>query len=126
MNSPVPDLAIVPRWAMASSRLMPMPLSSMVIVRACLSKDTRTPSSPSPSSKRASVRASKRSLSAASAALDTSSRRKISLLEYSEWIISCSSCFTSVWKPSVCLLVSVVIGQRLRVAHAAVAALAQG
>ena len=41
----------------------------------------------------------KRSLSAASAALETSSRRKISLFEYKEWIINCSSCFTSVWKP---------------------------
>jgi hypothetical protein len=30
-----------------------------------------------------------------------SSRRKISLLLYKEWIIRCSSCFTSAWKPRV-------------------------
>jgi hypothetical protein len=47
---------------------------------------------------------SKRSLSHASEALLTSSRRKISLLEYSEWIMRCSSCFTSAWNPSVCRL----------------------
>src|SRR3989338_11401002 len=44
---------------------------------------------------------SKRSLSHASEALETSSRRKISRLEYSEWIINCSSCLTSAWKPRV-------------------------
>src|SRR5690242_8261358 len=59
-------------------------------------------SSPPPSSNSGRTSDSKRSLSAASAALDTSSRRKISLFEYSEWIISCSSCLTSVWKPRVC------------------------
>jgi hypothetical protein len=42
--------------------------------------------------------ASKRSLSQASDALLTSSRRKMSRLLYSEWIIRCSSCFTSAWK----------------------------
>src|SRR6185295_4197839 len=45
--------------------------------------------------------ASKRSLSAASEALEMSSRRKISLWLYREWIISLRSCFTSAWKSRV-------------------------
>ena len=36
-NSRVPDLAIVPMFAITSSRDMPMPLSRTVIVRASLS-----------------------------------------------------------------------------------------
>jgi hypothetical protein len=42
MNSRVPLLAIVPRCATASSALMPMPLSLIVIVLACSSKLMRT------------------------------------------------------------------------------------
>jgi Kef-type K+ transport system membrane component KefB len=42
--------------------------------------------------------ASKRSLSQASEALETSSRRKISLFEYSEWVTRCRICLTSAWK----------------------------
>ena len=38
-----------------------------------------------------------------------SSRRKISRLEYSEWIISCKSCLTSAWKPSVSRAAVVVV-----------------
>ena len=34
----------------------------------------------------------------ASLALLTSSRRKISLLEYSEWVTRCRICLTSAWK----------------------------
>src|SRR5579864_7237032 len=45
--------------------------------------------------------ASNRSLSQASEAFETSSRRKISRFEYSEWIIKPSSSLTSAWKPSV-------------------------
>ncbi len=67
--------------------------------------------SPSFSSRAGWVSASKRSLSEASAALEMSSRRKISLLEYSEWIISCSSCLTSVWKPRVSFWVCTVMGR---------------
>ena len=37
MNSRVPLLAMVPKWLMASSWLMPMPLSEMVMVLAALS-----------------------------------------------------------------------------------------
>ncbi|ALB09781.1 hypothetical protein ACT79_01380 [Burkholderia pseudomallei] len=70
----------MPRFAIASSRLMPMPLSSIVIVRAALSNDRRMRRFGSLSYSALFSRASKRSLSAASDALDTSSRRKISLL----------------------------------------------
>ncbi len=45
--------------------------------------------------------ASNRSLSPASEAFETSSRRKISLLPYKEWIIRCRSCETSAWNPRV-------------------------
>ena len=57
-------------------------------------------SSPAASSA-GSAMAAKRSRSQASEALLTSSRRKMSLLLYSEWIMRCSNCLTSVWKPRV-------------------------
>ncbi len=98
MKSLVPLLAMVPRCSMASCWLMPMPLSTMVKVRAALSKDTRTSRLGWPSYRAGSFSASKRSLSQASEALETSSRRKISLLEYSECVTRCSSCATSAWK----------------------------
>ena len=87
--------------AMTSSRDMPMPLSVTVTVRAFGSYDTRIFNSASFSISALSVRASKRSLSAASEALEISSRKKISLLEYKEWIIRLRSCLTSAWKPWV-------------------------
>src|SRR5690242_20780369 len=65
--------------------------------------------SPPPSSSAGLCSASKRSLSQASEALEISSRRKISRFEYSEWIISCSSCFTSAWNPSVSRLAWAVL-----------------
>ncbi len=108
MKSLVPLLAMVPRWSMASCVLMPMPLSWMVRVRAALSKDTRTSRLDWSSYSVASFSASKRSLSQASDALETSSRRKISLLEYSECVTRCSSCATSAWKEWVCLLMGVM------------------
>ncbi|MNP66918.1 hypothetical protein D3C76_1626860 [compost metagenome] len=66
-----------------------------------MSKLRRIFSSASPSNSSGLAKASKRNLSAASEALEISSRRKISLFEYKEWIMRCSSCFTSVWKPRV-------------------------
>ena len=78
MKSLVPLLAMVPRWSMASCWLMPMPLSVMVRVLASLSKVTRTSRFGASSYRPALLMASKRSLSQASEALDTSSRRKIS------------------------------------------------
>ena len=77
----VPLLAMVPRLAAASSAERPMPLSSIETVFASASKAIRTASSVSPSQSAAFSSASKRSLSHASDAFDTSSRRKISLFE---------------------------------------------
>ncbi len=54
--------------------------------------------------------ASKRSLSAASEAFDTSSRRKISLLPYKEWTIRWRSWLTSAWKPRVSRVAVSLIG----------------
>jgi hypothetical protein len=90
----VPDLAMVPMLRMTSSRPMPMPLSLMVSVRPALSTSMRTNSS-SPSDRPGWVMRAKRSLSSASDALEISSRRKISLLEYSECTMRSSSCLTS-------------------------------
>ncbi len=71
---------MVPRLPTSSSRLMPIPSSVIVSVRASLSGTTRTwAASGEPSV--ASVSASKRRRSVASAALATSSRRKISRSE---------------------------------------------
>ena len=95
MNSRVPLLAIVPRLAMASASLMPMPVSVMDSVLASLSKDTRTSSLGCSSYSEPSAMAAKRSLSQASDAFEISSRRKISLFEYSECVTRCSSCATS-------------------------------
>ena len=83
---------------MTSSRVIPIPLSLIVIVFASSSKLIRTRKSASFSNKLPSDSALKRSLSAASAALETSSRRKISLFEYKEWIINLSSLPVSALK----------------------------
>ena len=66
---------------MASCCDRPMPLSVMVSVLASLSKATRTSRLGASSYSALLFRASKRSLSQASEALEISSRRKISLLE---------------------------------------------
>ena len=86
MNSRVPLFAIVPRCATASSADMPMPLSVIVTVFAAASKVTRTSRFGASSNSAALFSASKRSLSQASDAFDTSSRKKISLFEYSECV----------------------------------------
>src|SRR3990167_5111675 len=111
MKSLVPLLAIVPRWSMASCSLMPIPLSWMVSVLASLSKCTRTSRLGASSYSALLFSASKRSLSQASDALEISSRRKISLLEYSECVNKCSNWATSAWKERVCL----VMVEKLRV-----------
>src|SRR6185295_13359769 len=67
----------------------------------------------SSSNSAASVIASTRSLSAASEALDTSSRRKISLLPYKEWTIRSRSWLTSAWNPRVS---RVVVASFMRIA----------
>src|ERR1700722_8593218 len=116
-NSRVPDLAMIPIFSMTSCRLMPIPLSAMVIVPAPASKLTRICSGPSSEGSSARESNSNRSLSIASYAFEISSRRKISLLLYSErtirsssWTtsasnlrVSCSVCTISVC--SVCTLI---------------------
>src|ERR1700722_6759162 len=97
-NSAVPDLAMVPRCEIASSRLMPMPLSRIVSVPAAGSASIQMASSPSLPSSDGSDSDRNRSLSLASEALEMSSRRKISLWLYREWIISWRSSRTSAWK----------------------------
>ncbi len=71
---------MVPRWLIASSRDMPMPLSVIASVRASLSIAMRISRLGSSASSAGFESASKRSLSAASEALEISSRRKISFL----------------------------------------------
>src|SRR5215469_11769228 len=99
-NSLVPDLAIVPMWSITSCRLIPMPLSPTVMVRASLSYATRMRSLVSSSWRSGADSASKRSLSAASDALEISSRRKISFWLYREWTMRSRTCTTSAWKPN--------------------------
>src|SRR5690606_20703709 len=97
----VPELAMLPMLATTSSRDMPMPLSAMVMVRASLSQLTSMCSSASPASRSGLAIDSKRSLSQASEALEISSRRKISLCEYSEWVTRCRTWATSASKARV-------------------------
>src|SRR5581483_11798613 len=87
---------MVPRFSITSSRDMPTPLSRIDSVPAAGSGWISTASSPPPSSSGLPI-ARKRSRSQASEALEISSRRKISRLEYSEWIMRCSSWRTSAW-----------------------------
>ena len=93
---------MVPRLAIASSRVMPMPLSRMVTVPALGSASILICSSVPSDSSAGSAIAAKRSRSLASEAFEMSSRRKISLWLYREWIISFNRSRTSAWKPNVC------------------------
>src|SRR3569833_83895 len=94
---------MVPRLATAASRVMPMPLSRIVTVPALGSPSMVICRSGSWVRSAGSAIAAKRSRSLASDAFEMSSRRKISLWLYKEWIMSCSSSRTSAWKPWVCL-----------------------
>ena len=79
----MPDLAMVPRFLIRSSLVMPMPRSLMISTLLFLSRLTlisRLATSPSPRMF-LSVSDRKRILSRASEALEISSRRKMSLLE---------------------------------------------
>ena len=80
INLAVPELAIVPILSITSCRLIPMPLSEMLMVFFFSSISIRTRVSGESSNKDALFKASKRSLSHASDALDISSRKKISRL----------------------------------------------
>ena len=86
---------MVPMLATTSSRVMPMPLSVMVMVRASGFQLTSMCSSLSSPVSSGLAMASKRSLSQASEALEMSSRKKMSLCEYSECVTRCSTWATS-------------------------------
>ena len=80
-SSRVPDLAMVPMLSITSFRLIPMPWSWIVSVRASGSASSRMESSAPSSRSSGFVSASKRSRSVASEAFEISSRRKMSLCE---------------------------------------------
>lgn len=77
----MPDLAIVPISSTRSSRVMPMPLSRTVKVRASLSTSSEMCRSLMSTPARLPVSDSSLSLSRASEAFEISSRRKMSLFE---------------------------------------------
>mmetsp|Transcript_17385 Transcript_17385/g.42842 ORF Transcript_17385/g.42842 Transcript_17385/m.42842 type:complete len:202 (-) Transcript_17385:18-623(-) len=101
MNLAVPERAIVPSEDTRSSRVMPMPVSSMVSVLPAGSPRILILSSVLLSSMVGLATARNRSLSSASLALDTSSRRNTSLLLYSEFTMRSSRRFTSAWYSNV-------------------------
>ena len=82
MNSAAPEKATWLMYFRTSSAVMPMPVSEIRIVFFSLSTDTVTAISSSLSGW------SMRNLVIASHALDTASRRKISLSEYSQRLIT--------------------------------------
>ena len=86
------------------ARDMPTPLSEMVKVPFSSSGISLIFHSLSPSASSALVSAAKRTVSMASLALLISSRKKMSLCEYSEWMIRCKSCFSSVLNGSVSVM----------------------
>src|SRR5450631_3684835 len=107
-NFLVPERAIVPRLSMTSSWFMPIPLSLTVNVPAAASGIKVTDISSAPIKPGFAI-ASKRSFSQASEAFEISSRRKISLCEYSEWMTKRSTCLVSDWNSLICGCVSVVM-----------------
>ena len=92
---------MVPRLSMTSASLMPMPLSLMLKVPAVVSGVSVIDSASPPRSSGLAI-ASKRSFSQASEAFEISSRRKISLCEYSEWITKRNTCLVSAWNSLIC------------------------
>ncbi len=94
---------MVPRFAASSSSFMPMPVSDTVrVFRSFVSKAMSMRGVKGTPLNSSCVRVRCLSLSSASEALDTSSRRKISGCEYREWMMRFSSWLTSAWK--VCLV----------------------
>ncbi len=89
---------MVPRLSISSCRSMPMPLSATTSVLSFLFVAIEIfGGSPSAISSGLAI-ASYRSLSQASDAFEISSRRKMSVSEYTECTIRCSSSETSAWK----------------------------
>ena len=98
MNSRVPDRAMVPRFSSRSLSFIPMPLSAIVSVFPSFGSNEMSIRGAKGTPRYSScVRVRYFSLSSASDALETSSRRKISGWEYSEWMISVRSWLTSAW-----------------------------
>ena len=97
MNFAVPDRAIVPRDETRSSRVMPMPVSSMTSVLDAGSPLICIFISPFAAMTSGLDTDVNRSLSSASDALDTSSRRKTSLLLYRELTMRSRRRLTSAW-----------------------------
>ena len=84
MKAAVPDLAIVPKLSITSSRVIPIPLSSMVMVFASASVATRMRYSAVKPANSGSLITANRCLSMASDELEMSSLKNISRLEYKE------------------------------------------
>jgi hypothetical protein len=91
MKAFVPERAIVPKLLTKSALVIPIPVSIIVSVLSFLLGKIFISNLGFESSFDLSVRASKRILSQASEALEISSRRKISLFEYSAFMIKLSS-----------------------------------
>ena len=113
MNSRVPLLAMVPRWRWPPRRSCRCRCRDGQGLGFLVEADAHSRFGWSSYSAALSS-ASKRSLSQASEALETSSRRKISLLEYSEWVTRCRICLTSAWKAWVCLVLWRVCRRNLK------------
>ena len=98
-NAEVPDLAMVPKFSLSSALVMPTPRSRMDSTPFSLSTlilMSRLASSPAPRTD-SSVRERNRILSRESLPLEMSSRRKMSLLEYSELMMMSIRRETSAW-----------------------------
>ncbi len=78
MKASAPECAMVPRFSISSSRVMPMPVSEIVSVCATGSDSMRIASSASGSSTSRFVSISNCTRCSASDAFEMSSRRKIS------------------------------------------------
>ena len=85
-NCSEPDLAMVPRFSIISSSVMPMPVSATDRILFSLSSVMRISNGRSASRRLSPLLCMKRTFSSASEALDKSSRRKISRLVYRECV----------------------------------------
>lgn len=107
------DLVMVLRWVMVLVWFMLMLLFLMVMVWVVVLKLMCMCSLLLFFSSVGWVRVLKCSLLVVLVVLEISLCRKIFLLEYSEWIISCSSCLILVWKLRVLVWVVLVIDRVL-------------
>ncbi len=94
----VPECAIVPRFSTSSAWVIPTPVSAIVIVPAFSSVVTEMAGGTSGCALCVPDDWRNRRRSHASAALEMSSRTKMSRSVYREWITMSSSCSISAWK----------------------------